>query len=404
MPPGGAIPEYQTLQPQDAGLRAGMDVHARFAHRVDDAVIPRTAGANTGNLADGGATQIEDSSSPARVGDYVRFEDGNAQYLELPIVYMPDADTLVLGARLDSALVPAAGDTFFIMRYTTQLVDETGAQQVNVVSGPIEYTRNGTATLVQEVTATPANSRPMPVKVMDFVGAEVDFATEAKQDSQITALAAANASLDAIEATDFATEAKQDTIILGLIAANASLDAIEAKDFATEATQAAMAADVALLEAKDFATETTLAAASAKLPATLGQKTMANSLAVVLASDQGNLPVSQKGGALSDNARKDYSGGSVTAAAWTQLIAATAAEAQGLTIFDSSGQTMELGVGAVASEVRVLIIPPGGLNGFIPLRIAAGSRVSVRAISATASVGELDLNLIGQVDNEKFET
>lgn len=39
-------------------------------------------------------------------------------------------------------------------------------------------------------------------------------------------------------------------------------------------------------------TEATLAAQSAKLPSTLGQKTMANSLAITLASDQGNVPVS----------------------------------------------------------------------------------------------------------------
>ena len=39
------------------------------------------------------------------------------------------------------------------------------------------------------------------------------------------------------------------------------------------------------------ATETTLAAASAKLPATLGQKAMAASMAVVLASDQASVPV-----------------------------------------------------------------------------------------------------------------
>ena len=40
------------------------------------------------------------------------------------------------------------------------------------------------------------------------------------------------------------------------------------------------------------ATETTLAAMSAKLPATLGQKTMANSFAVTIASDQSAIPVS----------------------------------------------------------------------------------------------------------------
>lgn len=39
------------------------------------------------------------------------------------------------------------------------------------------------------------------------------------------------------------------------------------------------------------ATETTLSGMSGKLPATLGQKTMANSMSVAIASDQGNVPV-----------------------------------------------------------------------------------------------------------------
>lgn len=43
------------------------------------------------------------------------------------------------------------------------------------------------------------------------------------------------------------------------------------------------------------ATETTLAGASAKLPATLGQKAMAASMAVTLASDQSAIPASQSG-------------------------------------------------------------------------------------------------------------
>lgn len=42
-------------------------------------------------------------------------------------------------------------------------------------------------------------------------------------------------------------------------------------------------------------TEATLAAMSAKLPATLGQKTMANSFAVTIASDQSAVPASQSG-------------------------------------------------------------------------------------------------------------
>lgn len=61
----------------------------------------------------------------------------------------------------------------------------------------------------------------------------------------------------------------------------------------TETTLAAILADTASLDLKDFATETTLAALSAKLPAVLGQTTMANSLAVTIASNQSALSVTQ---------------------------------------------------------------------------------------------------------------
>lgn len=92
--------------------------------------------------------------------------------------------------------------------------------------------------------------------------------------------------------------------------------------------------------------------------------------------------------------RKDYSGGSVGTSTWVQLVAALSAQVNEVEIFDSSGQTMELGVGGVGSEVRQIIIFPGG-NGRVPLKIASGSRVSIRAISGTASGGENDINFYG---------
>lgn len=100
---------------------------------------------------------------------------------------------------------------------------------------------------------------------------------------------------------------------------------------------------------------------------------------------------SPKGRAYADSARHDYSDTTVTTAAWTELIASTAAEINHLIIFDSSGQTMELGTGAVGSEARALIIPPGGLTSGVPLNIASGSRVSIRAVSADADTGEINL-------------
>ncbi len=95
-----------------------------------------------------------------------------------------------------------------------------------------------------------------------------------------------------------------------------------------------------------------------------------------------------------DKGRYDYSGGTVSTVAYTQLIAATAATASQLEIFDSSGQTLVLAIGAALAEVDQLYIIPGG-NGRIPIQIPSGSRLSIKAVSANATVGECTVNLYG---------
>lgn len=149
----------------------------------------------------------------------------------------------------------------------------------------------------------------------------VDFATEAKQDTQITALgslltelqlkadltetqpvsvqssalptgaatevtlatvakeATLNSLLTAFNAEDFATAVNQNTMI-------GHLANIAAEDFATSAKQDTMIASLASIASEDFATETTLAAMSAKLPASLGKKADTASLSVTLANNE----------------------------------------------------------------------------------------------------------------------
>lgn len=154
-------------------------------------------------------------------------------------------------------------------------------------------------------------------------------------------------------------------------------------------------------------TETTLAAISAKLPAALGQAVAGSSLAAVLSSrhEAAATPISVR---ISDGTsfitpatgrssvalvRNNYVSSPVTTAAYVQLIASTSATINQLDIFDSSGQTMVLAIGAVSSEVDTYYISPGG-NGKIDLSIPAGSRVSVKAVSANASVGELTITAL----------
>lgn len=60
---------------------------------------------------------------------------------------------------------------------------------------------------------------------------------------------------------------------------------------ATQTTLASILTDTNTIAGVDFSTETTLGLMSAKLPATLGQKVMAASMAVVIASDQSAVPI-----------------------------------------------------------------------------------------------------------------
>lgn len=123
-----------------------------------------------------------------------------------------------------------------------------------------------------------------------------------------------------------------------------------------------------------------------------GQTTAAGSLPVVLASDQSSIPSSDAGNTPLQFIRNDYTSVNVTTAAYVQLIASTSGITNVLEIFDSSGQTLKIAFGAAASEVDQFLVFPGG-NGRITCKIAASTRISIRAVSATASVGEIDLNL-----------
>lgn len=154
------------------------------------------------------------------------------------------------------------------------------------------------------------------------------------------------------------------------------------------ATQAISAASLPL--PTGAATESTLSAVSGKLPSTLGQTTMAGSLSVTLASNQSALSIKQSN-SKGEFIRLSYSSTNVSTAAYTQLIASTAAAYTAVEIFDSSGETLKLAIGGAGSEVDQFLIFPGG-NGRIPYSVAASSRIAIRAVSANATAGEICIN------------
>lgn len=368
------------------------------------------------------ATVINATAHAAIRGDVISFTSGNLDTLEVKVKEVT-ANTITLVEELSEA--PAASDTFDILRHKYLKVASDGG--ISTTPGPTQYKLDGSDTIVTEDTGTPANNTPLPVKLLNASGDLIG--QQAMADSIPVAIASDQGAIDIGNITGTvslptgaATSAKQDTgntslssidgkmAALGQAAMAASMPVAIASDqsaldignisgtvslptgAATSAKQDTGNTSLATIAAVDFATETTLAAQSAKLPATLGQKTAANSMSVVLASDQTAIP-SPTGRSYADSARNDYSSVNVTTSAWVELITSTAGDINLLYVFDSSGQTLELGVGGSGSEARKLIIPPGGCDGGIPLHIASGSRISVKAISATASSGEI--NIVG---------
>lgn len=93
--------------------------------------------------------------------------------------------------------------------------------------------------------------------------------------------------------------------------------------------------------------------------------------------------------------RRNYVSSPVnTVDGYVQLVALLTSAAKEIEIFDSSGETLVLAIGAAASEVDKVYVIPGG-NGKIPVKIAASSRLSIKAISGNATSGELIINFYG---------
>ncbi len=111
----------------------------------------------------------------------------------------------------------------------------------------------------------------------------------------------------------------------------------------------------------------------------------------------GQLPVSTSGVStitIKETKYHNYAVQGATTLAWLQMIASTSAIVTDWDVTDTSGQVLELGVGAAGAEVRFAFLPAGGGSPF-QHRLAAGSRVSVRAVDGDASTGKLVINAWG---------
>jgi len=273
----------------------------------------------------------------------------------------------------------------------TELQDiEADVEASNVLLGTIDADTSNISTKIDTLAGAVAGSEVQ----VDIVSAPT--LTVQATDLDIRDLTSASDSVAAVQSGTWNINNVSGTVSLPTGAATeTTLSAINGKITAVN-TGAVVISSSAL--PTGAATETTLSSLNSKVTAVnTGAVVISSSALPSGAATEATLATLSTNTATLDflsRVRNVYSSVNVTTGAWVQLIASTTGITKRLEIFDSSGQTLELGVGAPASEVAKTYIIPGG-NGMTNLVIPAGSSLSVRAVSGTANTGELTINLIG---------
>lgn len=247
-----------------------------------DAVIHGSTTVSAGHAVETGSAQrqIKSTAHGASVGWIMRPSTGNSTKQEIPIVGIIDADTFAISAIFDIAI----GDLFDLCKFVTPNYSADGDLNVIATQGPSQFVLNGVDTETQEDTSVPANNHPFPSKLFYEkngvnVPVRLDTVTPANN-NEVPVVIAGPIPLP----TGSATAANQ-TLEINAITANGVL--------LGTVTETAPATDTASsgLNGRLQRIAQRLTSLIALFPTSLGQKTMANSFAVTLASDQSSIPV-----------------------------------------------------------------------------------------------------------------
>lgn len=159
---------------------------------------------------------------------------------------------------------------------------------------------------------------------------------------------------------------------------------------ATEATLSTVAGDTTSIDGKlvQLALDTGAATGAVRTVLATRHEAAATPVAVRL-SDGSAFQNLKTGRSKVELINHDHASTSVTTSAYVELVATTSAAIEQWHVFDSSGEGLIIATGAAASETDVLYIPPGGFSGPVDLSVAASTRISVKALTAATSSGNL---------------
>lgn len=285
---------------------------------------------------------------------------------------------------------------------TAGLATETEQQAQTALLTTIDADTGNISTEIAAInTKTPALGQALaaastPVVLTAAQVSTLTPQTDALTDIQLRASAIPVSAASLPLPTDAATQTTLAALNAKVTAVNTGAVVVSSSALPTGA---ATEVTLASIDSKITAVNTGAVVVSGALPAganTIGAVTQSGTWTVQPGNTANTTAwlVRQVGKSVVTTIRNDYTSTAVTTGAWVELIASTSALITELDIFDSSGSTLELGIGAAASEARLILVTPGG-NGKLPVAINAGTRISIRAVSGNASVGELDINFFG---------
>jgi hypothetical protein len=154
------IKGYPTQEKLDASKQEVVTVQPikNGQHGFDTVGNNTVAEVATDIIEAGSTTQIINATAhAAEAGDVIRFVAGSAAPREVSVVSVT-ANTITLTKAVPVA--PTTGDTFAILRYFQETVSLAGSSFTQTA-----FIRDSINQIVTEDTGTPANNRPLPVKV-----------------------------------------------------------------------------------------------------------------------------------------------------------------------------------------------------------------------------------------------
>lgn len=163
------LAQHATVEPAGQS-QYGLSVLSHTFHYV---VGTDLVEANTN--ADNNRYRITATAHSVIKGDVIRFTSGAFSGREVRVASVFDADNFDLVESLSAA--PAAADGFQILRNKAPVINADGTLFTSS-AGDTSFQYNGSSTLVREDTVTPANNRPLPVKLIDMTGSITVTANE----------------------------------------------------------------------------------------------------------------------------------------------------------------------------------------------------------------------------------